>query len=246
MNKHMLVVPTIPEYTITLTEEAIEARDKALALAKTVKVVTNAEEQAAAIKAAADLKAYTSSIEKSRKAVKQPSLDIGRDIDEAARVASSNAKAETQRLELMVGKFQREENARIEAARQEQERLKREKEEAEAAAAFAETEKERKDAEEKAVTLKEEIEFQKTFEEETPVAKPEGGSVKVKYIFKVTDIRAFYAAFPHLCTIEPKTQAINYFINTPSTDHASIPGLEITEETKFTARSTTTKNITID
>lgn len=126
---------------ITLAQEFAVAKMSALVASSQIEIVTNAEENATAVAAQAELTALIKWIESERKELKAPVIKLGREIDDAAENAVKELKSEQTRIAGEVGSYQQElaevarvaarkaaeEAARIEReAREEQERIERE------------------------------------------------------------------------------------------------------------------------
>lgn len=123
------------EWTVaTFNEEAQRIKNEALEKAALVGRVTNSDEQSTAVEAQQAIAQTISQVEKARKACKEPALEFGKKVDEAARTFVQEVKEEQLRLARLVGDFVQLENAKREAAerarRLEEEKLEREKQEA--------------------------------------------------------------------------------------------------------------------
>lgn len=133
------VVANLPP--ITFTQAALEAKEKALESSALVARVSNAAENDSAVIAQKELARVIREVERARKEVKDPVIDIGRRIDDAAKAFVVELKGEELRIAKLVGDFQALEEAKRkaaeEAARLERERIERERWEAERKAAEA-------------------------------------------------------------------------------------------------------------
>lgn len=140
-------------YGIEVSQSAIQLKKELLVETATVKSVTNADESNRARTFIGRLAEVRIAVEKRRKAVKEPVLELGKLIDSAAKDYAGTLSDEEKRLEDAVGSYARkveEERRKAERERQEAERerlrleliaeakRKREEEEKAAQAAAAE------------------------------------------------------------------------------------------------------------
>lgn len=114
------------EFKITLSPAAVETKRLALLAAEFIEEVTDIESQTKATNAAAILKGFSRDLEKSRKYISDPFLEVQRAIMASAREAATDVDAAATRLENLVADYQRKERAKAEAIRMEQERIARE------------------------------------------------------------------------------------------------------------------------
>jgi septal ring factor EnvC (AmiA/AmiB activator) len=171
-------------------------------------------------------------VEASRKEVKKPVLEIGRQIDAIAADYVQEIEAEEVRLSGLVGEWVREQQRKQreadEAARRERERIERERLEAERKAREAEmaalraqqdaSDKSRREAEaaqRQAEAAKREAEEARRRAEEAAKAaqvpapiQPAQKGVSEVVDFEVVDIDAFHAKFPQLCTVTVNRAAV--------------------------------------
>jgi len=108
-------------YHLKVSPEAYERKAKLLSKASTVTQVTSIEESSNAqfhLRRCAEMRIL---IEKSRKAVKEPVLLVGKAIDKAAADFTADIDAEEKRLSLMIGKHA-EDVARLQRIKEEEER----------------------------------------------------------------------------------------------------------------------------
>jgi chromosome segregation ATPase len=119
---------------VEFTESAVALKNQALEMAGLIARVTDASEQANAVEAQQAIAQTLSQVEKARKACKDPVLNFGRAIDDAAKDFVEEVKEEQLRLARLVGDFQQLQQAKAAAAekarRLEEERIEREKQEA--------------------------------------------------------------------------------------------------------------------
>lgn len=134
MNNTTLQTTELADFRVTIIPEAEQSKTDALALSKSVTTVSTTAQQQDAISAASLMKGLLRDVEKARVAVKEPVLAAGRAIDAVAKKFSTELETETKRVEALASAFQKEEDRKAEAARQEQERQLCEDREREAAA----------------------------------------------------------------------------------------------------------------
>ena len=129
-----LVVYGVQSNAVVLNAEAIRLKDEALARSALIGLVNDAESNKEATGAMIDLKRVIAATEKTRKEVKEPILELGRKVDEAAKKFSAELIEEFNRLSRCSADFQTAELERVKAqerARQmEAERIERERLEA--------------------------------------------------------------------------------------------------------------------
>jgi hypothetical protein len=129
-----LVVYGVQSNTVVLNTEAIRLKDEALARSALIGLVNDAESNKEATGAMIDLKRVIAATEKTRKEVKEPILELGRKVDEAAKKFSAELVEEFNRLSRCSADFQTAELERVKAQEQarqlEAERIERERLEA--------------------------------------------------------------------------------------------------------------------
>lgn len=252
-----LVVKNFGEVVLSVTAEATLLRSRALEMASGITAVTNAEEQARAVAAIAELKGLVKKMEASREDVKRPVITLGRQIEATANEYKGELETVAKRINDMVNAFFREETRKAEARRKFAEDMaekKRQREAEEARLASEEAEKLRQQAQ-KAETVQESLDLTAQAQEAeqtaqhaeeraadiapAPVlaapARVAGMSAKKIWKHEVTDIKALYAARPELVKLEPKTALINSAI--AMEESKEIPGLRIWEEIDTTVRA---------
>src|SRR5438309_796088 len=101
---------------IVWIKDAEQLKAAALEISGVIGRVTCAEEQQAAIDAMKALKTYRDLVEKSRKAVKAPLLDLSGKIDAAAKTEMKEICSEETRIATLVANFQSLELAKVRAA----------------------------------------------------------------------------------------------------------------------------------
>lgn len=250
-----LAVSGLGKLDITVSPEADQKKADALELAKTIKTVSNKQEQQDEIACASLIKALINGMEKTRKEVKQPVLDAGRMIDDIAKIYSGTLIRELERIEKLSSAFQEQENKRLEAIRQEQERLNREAAEAAEAERRAyvkmmEAERIKAQstgdttaltaiqiaADEAAERNAEEARARQQALVAVAPANAEGARVVTGWEFEVTDIHVLYKAMPHLVQLEPRKALIKAALELCN---GSIPGIRAWQATKVQSKAAT-------
>jgi len=92
---------TGPGYGLSLKLEAIELKKSLLALSAPILSVTSTEDLDAARVVVKELAAFRVQLEKSRKAVKEPVIELGRKIDEAAEKFGEDCAREEKRITVL-------------------------------------------------------------------------------------------------------------------------------------------------
>lgn len=197
-----------------ITPSAQELKVKALALARPIAKVETEAEQAIAIDALQALKALRTGMEATRKAVKAPVLELGKQIDSIASDFLDDCTKQEGRLQGLVNHFQR---AQLDKQRAEEERIRREQ--AEAQRLEDEAKRKREEAErandpvliQEAVKLEERaLDASMAGELSAPivVAKPKGLVVKSRLNFQITDPHVFMQAYPQFWTWHEDTETL--------------------------------------
>lgn len=231
MSKDLQIVVegSLPHPAISIRQEAENAKRQALDGAATVTDIADVTDLDRAAAALTNLKALIKSVEDSRKEVKAPVLEVGRQIDGVAKAYCADLEAEARRLSIMVGSYQ-------EAARR---KAEREREEAARAQAEAIAEMQRKQAEameagdEEAADAARAEAADKIATAQIAVInaegpKPEGIVTRTAWKFEVVDITALHKARPELCLVEPNNAAIRAVVK--ASNGAAIPGLRLWQE----------------
>jgi hypothetical protein len=190
--EHSMIVRNDAALTVSFTAEAEALKVQALDIAATIGRVTSVEEQAEAVKAQQSLQGILGQAEKARKACKEPVLDFGRKIDDAAKGFIQELKDEMARISTMVGTFVQFEQKRVQA----EEQARNEK--------LLEIEREKARALAKAKTEAEVDAVQEHFNNKAaaqapppePVARVEGQRVTQDWDIIVSDIHKLYRAYP--------------------------------------------------
>lgn len=162
------------------------------------------------------------------------------------QIKADNIRREQEQIAReLEAKRQAAERARIAA---EQEALRKEQEAARLASE-AKTKAARAAAEAERVRLENERLEREFAEPEPPPApivmppaptapKAEGAAVRREYDFEITDIAALYAwGGQRFVKLEVERAILKYYINSPNTDIANIPGVKVTETTKVAIRA---------
>jgi len=98
--------------------EWIERRDELLELTKAVQAVESDDQLKEAGRLQTAAKKHLSELEKVRKAVKQPAIDVGKQIDAQAKELRAELEAEAERVRKLNGKYATKLAAEAEAERQ--------------------------------------------------------------------------------------------------------------------------------
>lgn len=124
MNESALILRDDSRRSVAMTSRAMELKVAALESSALVGRVTTEDEQISAVAAQTSLAELLGAVEKARKAAKDPVLQFGRFIDDAAKTFCEELKEEQIRLARLVGDYQKilEQRARA-AAAAENERL---------------------------------------------------------------------------------------------------------------------------
>jgi hypothetical protein len=131
-NLQLVIAPSLPAEKFQISPEAIQVREEALIAAAPIGEVKNAAQNDACFKARKRLKFLMGLFESNRKALKEPVIELGRQLDRAVAGAVEEMEREAGRLECLEREFAiaernrvREEEMAQECERQriEQERL---------------------------------------------------------------------------------------------------------------------------
>lgn len=257
MNEVLATSKRLDEIEVSGSAEFESKRTELVYSAAEIERVTNAEEQEVAVLVGKDIKGLLNKIEKSRKEVKQPVLDLGRRIDAVAKEVSGQLAAEYKRITGLIAGFQQAEAARVaEENRKRQEAIEKERRELEAkqkaeaeAQAALDREAQTQNAEQQEAAIEKAVEAeeqrkeaqdnfaQAVYQEKSEVAKVEGSGLTTKMVLKweVEDIDALLAHDKKLLRIEPNKTMINAAVNAAGKD-GKIPGLKIWEEAAASIR----------
>ena len=245
MDSSLIAVSGVADVQITIEPAAREQRDLVLAEAAEVTSVLNNFDQEAAVDVLTRLEEMARGIEKARKAVKDPVLDVGRRIDMVARDFSELLTAEADRIGRLISAYRQSLQAEI-ARREREEREKRQQviEDANRELARLDTEAAKaKTDEARASAQAEAQEVQRAATcalveskqaETNAKLRPAGIVERGTWKFEVEDIAKTYAARPDLCLIEPNGNAIRGAIKAGMKE---CPGLRIFKDAKVTTRA---------
>lgn len=226
MNSPITIDGLAGDACVTLIPEAFTQKASALMISAQIEVVNDEATALAATNAEKQLKRIISDVETARKAIKQPVLNLGRDIDEKARQFVAGLESESSRINALRLEYAKN----IENARREDERKQREAQEAQQKAA-AELERQAQEASEKAESLKgkkaevakaeadrlkweaEKAAIEAEQSEQPLAVTSAAGKLKIQWDHEVTDIKAFVCAYPQFCKIEIKRREFLEAIN---------------------------------
>lgn len=246
MSGELIAVTGVGDVQIVIEPSAREQRDALLAEAAEITTVANNFDQEVAVGVLARLEDISRGVEKARKSVKEPVLEVGRRIDGVAREFSDLIVAEAGRIGKLIATYRQTLQAAIakkEAEEQERriqliEEANREKARLEAEAAKATTEGQRQAAEAKATELVRQTNAALVESKQAEVnakMRPAGIVERATWKFDVEDIAKVYKARPDLCLIEPNGNAIRGAIKAGL---RQCPGLRIFKDSKVTTRTT--------
>lgn len=238
--------------SISVLPSTLDAKALVIAEASEIAEVNDAFEADCAVQVVRKIKALQAQVERSRKEVKKPVLDLGRRIDSIADEFCVDLSAEASRIQaLLNAHVERELRARAEIERQQREaarkaeedrrhqeaearRLEEEKRQAEAAAAAPFDAQEKEEAEAKLAELDARLTAHPPppVPVSRPIAQPAplppAPAAKEVWHYKVTDIAALYATKPELVRLSENVSAIKAEINAGMRE---CPGIEIWSET---------------
>lgn len=233
---------TLPQ-VYNIPDDSITIRDNLVLLSRGVQAVQTTEQQERAANWGSSIQTLLAEVESARTSLTAPLLAAQRRLMELSKVYTEPLLAEKQRLGTLISAYQLAERARVqEEERKRQEELQRLERDRQAAIALAHeaTLAAMKANDENQVVMdiqaaqateqaeQAEQEIRMAIVQPMPeVVKATGAATRTKLAFRITDMKAFYAARPELCTEpEPKKSAINAVCKV--TD--KIPGIEFYEE----------------
>lgn len=235
----LISLPATQLPTLSFTEQAIRIRDDALADSALIGKVDTSEENDAATVAHTRLNDVLRAVEKARKEVKQPIIELGRAIDARAKEFVSELQEESNRVGQLTADYHALQEAKRRAAeaaaRAEQQRIERERIKAEREAA-EEIERKRQEAlaaakdhdeldrinEEAAEAQRIESERLRAEAEQRAAdaaaivpkqEKADGQIVRHTWDFTITDIWTLARAHPTCVTITPRRGEIMDLLN---------------------------------
>jgi hypothetical protein len=231
-------------YGLQISAEAQQIKDALLDASSAIKAVTSEDEATVARAQKKELAKFRTTLEKSRKAVKEPFETGGKRVDKMAKEFGLEAVLEEDRLEGLIVKFAEKEAARhraaAELARKEAEEMRikaeaaqRQIEELEKQAAAA-----RLFAEQGPTVA--EVQAQKTIEaialhkadiaERVSVvidAKPPTTGTKMEWDYEVEDLAKLHSYFPEFVELTARRSAILQYIRSQP---QQLPGLRVFEK----------------
>ncbi len=214
--------------SISFTGDAIALRDAALDQSALIAVVGSPEQQAEAVAAQQAIHNVVGLVEKARKEAKQPVLDFGKKIDEAARQFVADAGAEQMRLAKLVGDYQALEAQKVKAAEAaENKRLAEIERQRMAEIAKAKTHEDVERINERHDTIAQQ-------EKPAPIApaRAAGQVVREDWKITVTNEQLLASAHPMCVTITPKLAPIKAMLDAG----VKVQGIHAEKETKSTVR----------
>ncbi|HPA19674.1 MAG TPA: hypothetical protein PLU30_18140 [Verrucomicrobiae bacterium] len=244
MSAALIAVTGVDDVQIAIEPEVREQSHALLVEAGEILAVANNFDQEAAAEVLARLQEMARGVERARKAVKDPVLEVGRRIDAIASEFSGPLEAEADRIGRLIGAYRTSLQAEI-AKREREEREKRqqliedanrERARLEAEAAAAKTEAERKAAEEKAGELVRQTNAALVESKQAEVnarMRPAGIVERGSWKYEVEDVNKLFESRPDLCLIEPNGAAIRGAIKGGL---RQCPGLRIFKDSKVTTR----------
>ncbi len=251
-------------WKIIATPEAEKQKKQLLLHSAKIKVVDSDSSTEVARHSLKNLASFRQVLEKTRKEVKEPVLELGRKIDERAREFGAEVLGEESRVSGLISDYAREMEMRRRQAEEdakrladEAERKEREAEEARIAAEqlemqrFQEMEDGKRKAAEKlrleALRATQAAEAAERAEEEArkkamaasmaAMAAPVQGT-KAQLDYEIEDIARLYSAAPQLVTLTPKRRELLEFINLQRERGlpVGLPGIKVVENFKTSSR----------
>ena len=230
-------------WSITATPEAEKLKKSLLREGSTIKKVEDKGDEGIAIAACSNLASFRKQLEATRKAVKQPVLDLGKKIDSIAEAFGHEIDTEEKRIRNILGGYQMklaQERQKIEEeARKKQIEATKALEAAEAARLAAEK-KQSTMAEVKAERLEEKAIDARVavmqLEQQAADTKVRGGRMELD--FEVEDIESFYNEHPNLCIITVKTRETKEYLKSIRTNGKipSVFGIRVFEKPVISIR----------
>ena len=239
MSEQALIARNDAALTVSFTDAAIALRNAALAISGVVGRVTNPDENTAAVVAQTEIQKIRSMAEKARKAAKEPVLEYGKRIDNAAKEFVKEIDEEMLRVSTLVGNYQTLAQAKERAAEQlrVQEIAKIEREKAEAIAKA--TSHEAVDAIQ--------AHYSEVAQQTAAVAAPappvraEGQVVKTDWEITITNPYELAKFHPACVKIEARLSEIKMLLN----EGITVKGVTATKVTKASVRLGAVKAIEV-
>ncbi len=244
MSAALIAVTGVDCVQIAIEPEVREKSHALLMEAGEILAVANNFDQETAAEVLARLQEMARGVERARKAVKDPVLEVGRRIDAIAGEFSCPLEAEADRIGRLIGSYRTSLQAEI-ARREREERERRgqliedanrEKARLDAEAAAAKTDEERQEAEARAQDLVRQTNAALVESKQAEVnarMRPAGIVDRGSWKFEVEDIGKLFESRPDLCLIEPNGAAIRGAIKAGL---RQVPGLRIFKDSKVTTR----------
>lgn len=127
MNQLIIAPPIGETPSIHITDEGEEKKKWLVGISAAITSIASEEQRDPALAIAGNIKAHVSAVEKTRKEIKEPFLQMGRAIDDAAKSHVNELESELKRLNNLIGSFEdarrREQEAQERARRAEEARL---------------------------------------------------------------------------------------------------------------------------
>jgi hypothetical protein len=227
-----------------LVVTALQARQTLVQHSQSLECVRGELSQTMALTLLRDLDAMLAAVEQQRVARKSPYFDMGKRIDDAARLFRSDLEAEKARIKRLLGDYRTAEERRAreaaELARRELQRLAEERAAAELAAQQATTAKEAEAAQTKILEADLKAATAVMAPTQAP-AQPENMKTRYKWVVEVLDLAALYKVFPDCVKLEPKMREIHAACarlaeTTPEGQPVVMPGCKVSREIDVSAK----------
>jgi len=230
MSDQALIARNDAALTVSFTDAAVALRDAALEVSGVVGKVTDPDENSLAVIAQTEIHKVRTLAEKARKSAKEPVLEYGKRIDNAAKEFVKELDEEMIRISTLVGNYQALEQAKERAAEQARH------------AAIAKIEREKAEAIAKATTHEAVDAIQAHYSEvaqqtaavsiPAPPVRAEGQIVKTDWEIVVTNPYDLAKFHPACVKIEPRLSEIKMLLN----EGITIKGITATKVTKASVR----------
>lgn len=219
---------------VEINADAEAKKTKALALSSEITEVADDFDNQCAVSAVREIKSIADDVEKCRKKVKAPVLELVKSIDQAAKDFTLSLADEQRRVNALITSYATEQRRiAFEAERKRQEEQQKLEAEREAAAAKLKSAATAEEVKEARATVEQVVKAEADIKAVlTAPKKTEGLVVRTVKGFKIIDIEALHKARPDLVHVMPKRSEILEAIKSAE----SIPGLEIFEQTKTSVR----------
>jgi len=192
---------------IEVTQHAYRLRSNALQIASQIREVKTSKQQEFAVNALRELRALITGIENTRKAVKRPVIDLGKQIDAAAQAFIEDVEKQNGRIQGMVNHYQRKQ---LEGRREEQKAVERQETSAgylrQKALEWRKVGREDKAAECEAQAF--DLEMRTELAVVSEADKPKGLVVRNRINFQVTDAILFVQGYPKFWKWNDETETL--------------------------------------